>query len=141
MSVITAVREYILQCPCLDELAPMFVDRTMHDPSNYGLSSSGETVLARFFDGSEQRRHNFNLYVRVYSDDDLERVSNTEFLEHFTNWLWDKGRRGELPDLGADAAAESLTPSGGALFDVDEDGDRSVYMIQVTLIYQKGGLS
>ncbi len=140
MSIIKAVTEFVRECPFLDQFVPLFVDHTEDDPTNYGISSTGENVLYSYMDGSEVRQHNFVMYAREFARPDSQRVINTEFIENFSNWLYRMGVENKLPYLGEDMDPISMSSSNGMLFDIDDNGERALYQIQFELTYQKGGM-
>lgn len=138
--IIEAVKEFISTCPYLKSFVPVNTNFTDNEAYSYGISSSGEpSPLATYFDGSEERQHNFALYTRQFTSADVERMESIGFLEDFSRWLDEKTNRGELPDLGESREPISMQAYNGALFDISEDGESGLYQIQFNLIYEQKG--
>ena len=136
MSVIRAVQAFVGSCPYIQDFTGYVqVDFTGEQTGDFGVSSSGETVLDEDFTGTQLREHHFALYARRLTQTDEQRISNTEFLENFTNWLWEKSRAGELPVLGDGETPDSMAAAGGGMFQAE--GNEAEYQIQFSLTYEK----
>lgn len=136
-TIISAVRKFVATCPHLSEFAPVHVDFTAEEATNYGVASSGESPVQRYFTGDTLRRHNFALYAREYTTNDAERLTNSGFLERFANWLEEQTLTSGLPDLGEGRKAEEMGSANAMLFDLNEDGQTGLYQIQFYLLYEQ----
>lgn len=65
----------------------LHVDYTEPNPTNYGLSSSGDQLIRKDIVGNELRQHNFVLYAVNQSFTDYDRLTNSNFLLELNYWL------------------------------------------------------
>lgn len=140
MAIIEAVRDYILTCPLLKDLARINVDFLPEDANTYSIESvPTQTIISTDIDGSTTRQFNFVFASRLlYTPEIRNNIDNSGFYEDFENWLETNSENGVFPVL-----AEGLTPtkieaiSSGYLFDIAGDLTDARYQIQCRLIYDK----
>ena len=140
MTIIEAVRDYILTCPLLEEFARINVDFLPEDVTTYSVESvPTTTIISTDIDGSTTRQFVFVFASRlIYTDELRNNIDNSGFYEDFENWLEANSDNGVFPVL-----AEGLTPtkieamSSGYLFDIAGDFSNARYQIQCRLIYDK----
>jgi len=136
MSIIQSLREYVQDCPLIDSLLDnIHVDLTEENPTNYGISPTGESTMKEYLDGSKVKQYNASLFIRDYTVGDYERLQNSEFLESFTSWLDEQNLNRNFPVVSENIEIESISCSNGMLFDLDETGDTGLYQLQLQLIY------
>jgi|SRR5699024_1822952 len=134
--LIEKVRNFILQCPYIDESAKVNVDYLGPNAIEYTVDSvPAEEVIKRYVDGGKVKQYMFTFgSMEYYGADELQNIENAGFYEKVSRWLEEKTENSELPDLGNGRRAikvESL--SNGYLFHADED--RARYQIQARLVY------
>ena len=140
MTIIESVKNFILTCPHLDELARVNVDFLPERADTYSIEEvPSQTVIRRYLDGSSERQFLFVFAARLsYSDEIRNNIDNSGFFEDFENWLEDCTKKEIFPQM-----KEGLTPSkieaisSGYLFDISGDLTKSRYQIQCRLIYDK----
>ena len=140
MAIIEAVRDYLLTCPLLEELARINVDFLPEDASTYSIESvPTQTIISTDIDGSTTRQFVFVFASRLlYTDELRNNIENSGFYEAFEEWLETNSDNGVFPEL-----AKGLTPtkieamSSGYLFDIAGDFTMARYQIQCRLIYDK----
>lgn len=140
MAIIEAVREYIMTCPLLEDLARINVEFLPEDTSTYSIESvPTQTIISTCIDGSTTRQFVFVFASRLsYTEELKNNIENSGFYEAFENWLEENSENGVFPTL-----AEGLTPtkieamSSGYLFDISGDLSNARYQIQCRLIYEK----
>lgn len=140
MSIIEAVRSYLLTCPYLENLARINVDFLPEDTSTYSIESvPASTVISTNIDGSTTRQFLFVFASRMlYTDELRNNIENSGFYEKFEGWLEEQTKNGVFPAL-----ASGLTPvkieamSSGYLFDISGDLTVARYQIQCRLTYEK----
>lgn len=140
MTIIEAVRDYILTCPLLKDLARINVDFLPEDANTYSIESvPTQTIISTDIDGSTTRQFVFVFASRLlYTPELRNNIDNSGFYEDFENWLETNSENGVFPTL-----AEGLTPtkieaiSSGYLFDIAGDLTDARYQIQCRLIYDK----
>ena len=90
MTIIDFMRQKLAEYPKIAEFLggeDIHIDFTGPDPVNYGLSSSGDTVIKKDLAGNQTRRHNFALYAVNQSFTDYNRLANSNFLLELAYWL------------------------------------------------------
>lgn len=140
MTIIESVKNFILTCPYLAELAEVNIDFLPENPDTYSIEEvPSQTVVRRYLDGSSERQFVFVFAARLnYSDEVRTNIDNSGFFEDFEEWLEKCTREEIFPEM-----KEGLTPSkieaisSGYLFDVSGDLTNSRYQIQCRLIYDK----
>ena len=140
MKIIESVKNFILTCPCLDELAAVNVDFLPESASTYSIEEVPvNSVLQTYLDGTQERQFVFVFASRFYySDETRNNIENSGFYEDFSDWLDEQTKVGNFPIM-----RDGLTPSkieamsSGYLFDVSGDLSNARYQIQCRLIYDK----
>ena len=140
MKIIESVKNFILTCPCLVELAAINVDFLPESPDTYSIEEvPTSSVLQTYLDGSQERQFVFVFASRFYySDETRNNIENSGFYEDFSDWLDEQTKIGNFPVM-----RDGLTPSkieamsSGYLFDVSGDLSNARYQIQCRLIYDK----
>ena len=140
MKIIESVKNFILTCPCLVELAAINVDFLPESPDTYSIEEvPASSVLQTYLDGSQERQFVFVFASRFYySDETRNNIENSGFYEDFSDWLDEQTKIGNFPVM-----RDGLTPSkieaisSGYLFDVSGDLSNARYQIQCRLIYDK----
>ena len=140
MTIIESVKNFILKCPYLDELARVNVDFLPEKPETYSIEEEpAQTVVKRYLDGSSQRQFLFVFAARLnYSDEVRNNIENSGFFEDFADWLEECTKNDNLPLMADGLTAEKIEAiSSGYLFDISGDLSNSRYQIQCRLIYEK----
>jgi hypothetical protein len=140
MKIIESVKNFILTCPYLADLAAVNVDFLPDSPDTYSVEGvPANSVIETYLDGSQVRQFVFVFASRFYySDETRNNLENSGFYEAFSDWLDEQTKTGNLPIM-----REGLTPSkieamsSGYLFDVSGDLSNARYQIQCRLIYDK----
>ena len=140
MKIVESVKNFILTCPHLAELAAVNVDFLPDSPDTYSIEEVPvNSVIQTYLDGSQERQYVFVFASRFYySDETRNNIENSGFYEDFSDWLDEQTQIGNFPVM-----RDGLTPSkreaisSGYLFDVSGDLSNARYQIQCRLIYDK----
>lgn len=88
MNIIELVRQILTDYPKIIEFTnDIHVDFTEAEPMNFGLSSTGDTLLKEDLLGNQTRQHNFVLYAINQAFTDYDRLANSTFLLDLSYWL------------------------------------------------------
>lgn len=90
MTIIEYMRQKLTEYPKISEFLAgddIHIDFTDPAPVNYGLSSTGDTLLKEDLLGNQTRQHNFVLYAVGQSFTDYNRLANSNFLLELAYWL------------------------------------------------------
>lgn len=134
-SLLEAIKEYVLQCPFLSDI-DLHIDQTDSEPVNYSIQTAGLVKLSEDVLGNQTWQYNALLQSREYTADDLSRLNASAFTEQFIFWIEGNNQNGIFPELSQGKVATEIYADNGILLDLDEDGDRGLYQIQIHLIFE-----
>ena len=137
MSIIGAIREFLMGCPFLDEFSNgNHIDYTdVESYDQYGVYPTGQNLLTVDAAGASRWQYNFILQATKFTAEDAERLQNQEFIEKFCDWILEQNY--SLPDFGKGVDAEWITAQNGQFVDIAEDAQTGTYQILCNLIYEK----
>lgn len=90
MTIIDYMRKKLTEYPKISEFLAgdnIHIDFTDPSPVNYGLSSTGDSLIKEDLLGNQTRQHNFVLYAAGQSFTDYNRLANSNFLLELAYWL------------------------------------------------------
>lgn len=90
MTIIDYMRKTLTEYPKISEFLSgddIHIDFTDPAPVNYGLSSTGDSLVKEDVLGNQIRQHNFVLYAVGQSFTDYNRLANSNFLLELAYWL------------------------------------------------------
>lgn len=108
MTIIDFMRKKLTEYPKIAEFMggeEIHMDFTEPGPTNYGLTSSGDSLLKEDLSGNQLRRHSFVMYAVGQSFSDYNRLANSNFLLELSYWL---ERLPEEVGIEADTGEEVL---------------------------------
>lgn len=141
--IIGKIRDFIRTCPYLQEFEEAIrvnVNYLGEEATSYSIEETPvNPIVKRYIDGSTRRQYAFVFTSREsYGADVLQNIANSEFYEHFADWLEECSDNGVLPELeGNKESLKIEATTTGYAFLVSEDSAR--YQIQCRLIYNQGG--
>ena len=97
-------------------------------------------VVKRYRDGSCVKQFQFAVSSRCFYDQNIsQNLANLQFFADLTEWVEDKARKRELPDMDGNRYAQRIEVLSNAYpFVVSEDG-KARYQIQLKLEYFQRG--
>lgn len=97
-------------------------------------------VVKRYRDGSCVKQFQFAVSSRCFYDQNIaQNLANLQFFADLTEWVEDKARRRELPDMDGNRTAQRIEVLSTAYpFVVSEDG-KARYQTQLKLEYFQRG--
>ena len=90
MTIIDYMRQKLTEYPKISDFLSgedIHIDFTDPEAVNYGLSSTGDTVLKEDIRGRQTRQHKFVLYAVGQSFTDYNRLANSNFMLELSYWL------------------------------------------------------
>lgn len=90
MTIIDFMRQKLTEYPKIAEFMggdDIHIDFTAPEPTNYGLSSNGDSLVKEDVLGNQIRQHNFVMYAVAQSFTDYNRLANSNFLLELAYWL------------------------------------------------------
>ncbi|RHR72630.1 hypothetical protein DWW50_12920 [Eubacterium sp. AF15-50] len=143
MNIIELVKELLTNYPKMKEFTnKIHIDFTRNEPSDFGLSSTGDTKIKEDILGNQTRKHNFVLYAINQAFNDYDRLANSTFLLELSYWLEliceneyeieavidNKKRKGFLKSIECANAMLFQIPTG-------DINDGCMYQIQIYATY------
>lgn len=137
MTIIAAVREYMLNAPMLEGNAIVLID-SIGQPIQYAIIPlPGEQIVEQYINGVTVREFPFLFQTAKSTADDLERLETAEFHEALMDWFEERTEENDLPQLDANKTAESIEAvNWGYLFEQGES-DTGIYQITCRLRYRQ----
>ncbi|MGN0676987.1 MAG: hypothetical protein ACI4K5_04515 [Ruminococcus sp.] len=134
MNIIELVKNILLKFPKIGEICnDIHVDFTDDIPTNYGISSTGDTLIKADILGNQSRKHTFILYAVYQSQSDYDRMANSGTLLELQYYL----ENNALNQKFSDGFLTKLTCSNGMLYEIpDSLNDGILYQLQITAEYE-----
>ena len=138
MSIISALRTYLLTYSGLETGAPLFVDHLGPGPTEYAIIPiAGGKILERYLNGGSEREYHFAFRSMESTADDLERLENSGFYEAFADWLEDQTEAGTFPTLGTGQTPTLIEAVGWAYLYEQGQSSTGIYQILCRLVYHQ----
>ncbi|MDE5834715.1 MAG: hypothetical protein K2H26_04260 [Ruminococcus sp.] len=129
MNIIEKIRDILQNFPKISEICnTVHVDFTDPEPTSYGLSSVGDSLVKSDILGGQIRQHNFFLYSTFSSISDYERLENSSTLLELAQWL----------EKQTNETIIKITAENGQLFAVPQENelDGWQYQLQIVVHYK-----
>ncbi len=138
--MIEAIRTWLRECPCINDLKDVGVDFLSSDVETASIDKTPSSlVLNRFMDGSSRRQQTFTLRAWFpYSDENRQNIENSAFLENVCDWIDEQVEDDNMPNLGANKECESVEiNTSDYLINVSPNGRKACYQVQLRMTYIK----
>lgn len=141
MNVIEKTREILQSFPKITQVCnEIHVDFADPEPTSYGLSSTGDSLLAEDILGNQTRQNSFLLYSTFSGINDFERQENSAALLELAVWL--KSQVGSEVETEIDGVIYAgvitkITAENGMLYAVPQENsiDGMQYQLQIIVRY------
>lgn len=141
MNVIEKLRDILQNFPKISAVCnEIHVDFADPDPTAYGLSSIGDSLLKEDILGNQTRQHNFMLYSTFSGINDFERQENSSALLELANWLPKQVGAEVITEIDGELFNGEITKiaaENGMLYAVPQENeiDGMQYQLQITVQY------
>lgn len=138
MSIIEALRAYIITCPHIGADQPVLIDYLGTEVTGTTLEPLPcDPVFRQYTDGGCLRQFQFLFASReIYTADVQQCAANQAFYERFAAWIRAQNDAGSLPDLGEGRTTFALEILSNG-YVLSEDTETARYQIQLRLIYEE----
>lgn len=143
MNIIELVKDILLQFPKINEVCnEIHVDFTDDIPTNYGLSSTGDSLLSEDLLGYQTRQHSFILYAVYQSMSDYDRLCNSGVLLELALWIEKQAHEQkiaiQLSDKTLNGRLIKLSTANGMLYNIPNENltDGVQYQLQIIAQYE-----
>lgn len=127
MNIIQKIQEILYNFSEISKVCnTVHVDFTDSEPTSYGLSSVGDSLVKEDVLGGQIRQHNFFLYSTFSSVNDYERLENSSVLLNLAQWL----------EKQIDDTIIKITAENGQLFAVPQENELNVWQYQLQIVVQ-----
>ena len=145
MNVIEATKKILSNYKKISEFSSgVQIDFTTNEPTNFGLSSIGDTLIKEDVLGNQKRKHSFVLYAVNQAYEDYDRLSNSNFLLELAYWL--EIQRGQsidivIGDIVKKGEITKISTANAMIFNVPTGNIRDgvMYQIQIYVEYKVKG--
>lgn len=142
MNIIEKIRSTLEQFPKISAVCnAIHVEFADSEPTSYGLSSIGDSLVSEDILGNQTRQHNFLLYSTFSGINDYERLANSSILLELAQWL--ELQIGTEVDATVNGKTRSgvvskITTGNGLLYEVpaENTGIGFRYQLQIAVIYK-----
>ncbi len=129
--IVEKLRQYFINCPLIDEFAPIHVDKLYPENKNFNITPvPNERIVNKYFIGAKCQ-YLFTLSSLESTEDDRERIANSDWYERFIRWVDEQNKKRNFPTEET-IKLEAITD--GYLFAEDES-QNGQYQVQMKLIY------
>lgn len=139
MSMIESVRQYLLDCPHLDNFSDAIgINYLGEECEQYSVSEIPMTpVLKTFYDGSKDMTFAFAISSRAFYSKDISLMSgNSELFENISDWIEAQSDSGVFPDFGSGKEPYKISVTSSNYL-VNNELSEAVYQIQCRVDYYK----
>jgi len=141
MNIIEKVREILQSFPRISEICnEIHVDFADPEPTSYGLSSVGDSLIKEDVLGNQNRQHTFILYSTFSAYNDYDRLNNSTALLELSHWLETQANSDVETKIGEEIFSgkiTKLTAENGMLYSVPQENlvDGVQYQLQIIAEY------
>lgn len=145
MNIIEVTKKIVSSYEKISEFSNgVHIDFTINEPTDFGLSSTGDTLLREDVLSNQKRKHSFVLYAVNQAYEDYDRLANSSFLLELAYWLetqkgqevdvaiGDTVKKGEITKISTANAMIFSVPTGNLR-------DGVMYQIQIYVEYKVKG--
>ena len=144
MNIIERMIEILERFPKISTVCnEIHIDFACPEPTSYGLSSTGDSLIKEDILGNQTRQHSFLLYSTFSGINDFERQENSTALLELAVWL--KNQAGaeietEIDGNILNGEITKITAENGMLYAVPQENniDGMQYQLQITVQYTVG---
>lgn len=146
MNIIELVKDILLDFPKISAVCnDIHVDFNTDIPTDYGLSSTGDTLVSEDVIGGQIRQHNLILYAVYQSLNDYDRMNNSGTLLELQMWL-ERNANEQAVSITAGTTTytgklTNLTCANGMIYNIPNENtnDAVQYQLQISAQYSIGG--
>lgn len=109
------------------------------EPTSYGLSSTGDSLIKEDILGNQTRQHSFLLYSTFSGINDFERQENSTALAELSVWLEDQVGAEVTTEIGEETYSgeiTKITAENGMLYAVPQENDIDGMRYQLQIVVQ-----
>jgi len=138
MSIISALRTYLLTCPSLASGALVLVDHAGSEPIGYSIvPMPGERIAKTYVTGKTVREYPFAFQTVASTADNLARIESAAWNEIFADWLEAQTKAGSLPTLDTGKTAIGVEAVNWGYLYEEGESQTGIYQIVCKLTFEQ----
>lgn len=143
--IIECIKDYMKECPYLNELSKINVDYLNMGDNDFEYWSiekvEAPTILKKNVLGTKtERQCQFIIASRSFFNPlvDTQNIENLNLFEKIEEWFYQNSKSGKLPTLNDDETATSIeATTPGYLYGTTKDNTVARYQMRCKLLYEK----
>ena len=136
-----AINDWLLQYEPIKEIAEMIhTDKLPDETNTLALQRSGVEKLPQRYitEKGWYRQYQYVLLLKSYSEDDIQRLQNLDWLDDLSNWVDKQNILKSYPKL-ENKEIKEVSCANAITYETNEDGTISTYYLQLYFNI-KGGI-
>lgn len=136
--MIEQIKEYIEQCPYLEEFVAVNVNYLVNKDEAYSVNEGAgyDPIIEQYVTGEKYMQFQFSFDARLkWNDEIATNINNSKFFENFRNWLEEKDLKGEYPNIDGITPESISATTNGFIFATN--ADEAIYRISCNFKYYK----
>jgi len=136
-----AINDWLLQYEPIKEIAEMIhTDKLPDETNTLALQRSGVEKLPQRYitEKGWYRQYQYVLLLKSYSEDDIQRLQNLDWLDDLSNWIDKQNILKNYPKL-ENKEIKEVSCANAITYETSEDGTISTYYLQLYFNI-KGGI-
>lgn len=136
--MIEEIREYISECPFLDEFTTINVEYLTDKVKAYSINESAgyNPVISHDINGNKEMRFLFSFDAKLYWNEEIENnIDNSLFFEKFKNWLEENDEKKIYPEIEGIQPLSINAITNGYIYTTG--ADEAIYRISCEFNYVK----
>lgn len=138
--MIDSVRDYIANCPYLDDFTDVNVNYLVNKVKAYSVNegASYNPIITTDILGNEESQFQFTFDAKFYWNDEIaNNVDNSNFFENFSNWLRENNNNKIFPTIGSDDISITSISANSNGYIFDTSSDEAIYRISCVMNYTR----
>lgn len=138
--MIDSVRDYIANCPYLDDFTEVNVNYLVNKVKAYSVNegASYNPIITTDILGNEESQFQFTFDAKFYWNDEIaNNVDNSNFFENFSNWLRENNNNKIFPTIGSDDISITSISANSNGYIFDTSSDEAIYRISCVMNYTR----
>lgn len=135
-----AISKWLQKYEPINEIAQtIHIEKNLEEAKSLALARSGVENLPLKYIGDTgwHRQYHYMLYLKSESETDKQRLLNYDWLDDLSNWIAEKNKTRDFPELGENKVVTEVSCSNTLTYAESEDGSISEYMIQLSFNVRK----
>lgn len=127
-----AINNWLLQYTPIKEIAEIHTEKLPDETETLALARTGVENLKLKYIGQKgwYRQYQYILLLKNYSEDDIQRINNLDWLDSLSNWIDKQNRLRNYPIL-ENEKVKQVSCANAITYETDEKGLISTYYLQL----------